>query len=266
MQIIMYLTKIFYKVGDIPIFNPLYIHAYMIHQWLLNFRSQPLSVNQKSAIIFSPHQDDETLGCGGLIALKREMEIPIKVIFLTDGQKSHTATPWIKPPDNLIQVRKQEATTALHILGVEVSDIHFFELTDSTLSYLTSEQSENTIKSIVELIQTFKPGEIYVPHRKDNHSDHECTYKFLKVAVEQSKIELEILQYSIWIFWLSPLFIKLRFSDLTGAYRLCINSVLEQKKRAVTVYKSQAPILPPRVIKSFLLNHHEIFFKTQAKI
>lgn len=266
MQIIMYLTKVFYQVGDIPIFNPLYIHAYIIHQWLLKFRSQPLSVNQKSAIIFSPHQDDETLGCGGLIAIKREMGIPIKVIFLTDGQKSHTATPWIKPPENLIQIRKQEATTALHILGVEVSDIHFFDLIDGTLNYLSNEQYQNTIKHLVELIQTFKPGEIYVPHRKDNHPDHECTYKFVKAAIEQSQIELDILQYPIWIFWLSPLFIKLRFSDLTGAYRLYINSVLEQKKRAITVYKSQAPILPPRFLKSFLLNHHEIFFKEQPKI
>ncbi|MEH2161517.1 MAG: PIG-L family deacetylase [Nostoc sp.] len=263
MQIIMYLTKVFYKVGDIPIFNPLYIHAYIIHQWLLIFRSQPLPVNQKSAIIFSPHQDDETLGCGGLIALKREMGVPIKVIFLTDGQKSHTATPWIQPPENLIQVRKQEATTALHILGLEVSDIHFFNLTDSTLSHLTSEQYENTIKSIVELIRTFKPGEIYVPHRKDNHPDHECTYQFIKTAIEQLQLslEVELLQYPIWIFWLSPLFFQLKLQYLSGAYRLPINSILEKKKQAISVYQSQYPILPPRFIKSFLEKKYEIFFK-----
>ncbi|WP_334894600.1 PIG-L deacetylase family protein [Nostoc sp.] len=261
MQIIMYLTKVFYRVGDIPIFNPLYIHAYMIHQWLLNFGSQPFSVNQKSAIIFSPHQDDETLGCGGLIALKREMGIPIKVIFLTDGQKSHTATPWIQPPDNLIQVRKQEATTALKVLGVEASNIHFFNLTDATLSHLTSEQYQNTIKSIVEVIRTFKPGEIYVPHRKDNHPDHECTYEFVKAAIKQLSLEVELLQYPIWIFWLSPLFFQLKVQYLSGAYRLPINSTLEKKKQAISVYQSQYPILPPRFIKSFLKKKYEIFFK-----
>lgn len=53
--------------------------------WLLYQGSKLLNVNQKSIIVFSPHQDDEALGCGGMIALKREQGIPIKVVFVTDG-------------------------------------------------------------------------------------------------------------------------------------------------------------------------------------
>ncbi len=261
MHIMVHLTKLFYQLGNIPIFNPLYINASILYKWILNFRSQPLSVNEKPIIIFSPHQDDETFGCGGLIALKRQIKVGVKVVFLTDGQKSHLATPWISPPDNLIQIRKQEAITALNILGVEASDIHFFDLIDGTLPNLTTEKYQSTINQIIEIIKNFQPGEIYVPHQKDNHPDHEYTYKLVKTAIDKSSIKVELLQYPIWIFWLSPLFFKLKLQDLTGANKLCIDSVLEQKKRAIIAYQSQHSILPPKFTESFLQNHYEIFFK-----
>lgn len=41
------------------------INAGILSQWILNFKSQPLAVSQKSAMVFSPHQDDETLGLWG---------------------------------------------------------------------------------------------------------------------------------------------------------------------------------------------------------
>ncbi len=37
--------------------------------------------------MFSPHQDDEAFGCGGMIALKSEQGIPVVVVFLTDGHQ-----------------------------------------------------------------------------------------------------------------------------------------------------------------------------------
>jgi N-acetylglucosamine malate deacetylase 1 len=39
-------------------------------RWLVNFGSQPMEITQKSAMIISPHQDDEVLGCGRIIGLK----------------------------------------------------------------------------------------------------------------------------------------------------------------------------------------------------
>lgn len=53
---------------------------------IINLTSDSMAINQRSAIVFSPHQDDETLGCGGMIALRRAQNIPVSVVFLTDGQ------------------------------------------------------------------------------------------------------------------------------------------------------------------------------------
>ena len=43
----------------------------------------------QSAVIFAPHQDDETLGCGGTIILKTQAAAQVTIVFLTDGSTSH---------------------------------------------------------------------------------------------------------------------------------------------------------------------------------
>src|SRR5438067_976178 len=55
-------------------------------------KSRPLSLTSDSIMVIAPHQDDETFGCGGLIALQREGGATVKVVFLTDGGNSPLAS------------------------------------------------------------------------------------------------------------------------------------------------------------------------------
>jgi hypothetical protein len=57
------------------------VQAEILFRWFLPAKSQLLPISRESTMIFAPHQDDETLGCGGLIALKRQLGIPVKVVF-----------------------------------------------------------------------------------------------------------------------------------------------------------------------------------------
>lgn len=252
--------KVFYQFIVVPFLKLQYFHALIISRWLYSFNSKTFSVTNQSVMIFSPHQDDETLGCGGLICLKSQLNVSVKVVFITDGQKSHENTPWIKPPANLIQVRKQEAINALNILGVKASNVEFLDLIDGTLSSLTNEQRLDAVSKISKLMQRCQPKEVYVPHRHDNHPDHESTYKLVQAAINLSEMQVELWQYPIWIFWESPMFFKTKLQDLAGAYLLSIDSVVSQKEQALTQYKSQHPILPPRFIKSRFVPY-EIYFK-----
>ncbi|MEH2410397.1 PIG-L deacetylase family protein [Nostoc sp.] len=125
--------------------------------WLMYQSSKRLDFSQKSALIFAPHQDDEVLGCGGIIALKREQGVPVKVVFVTDGGASHADYSKITR-EEIIQIRRQEALTALNILGVNSTDIHFLDKHDGGLRWMTQAEREQTIEEIALLLRAFNPN------------------------------------------------------------------------------------------------------------
>ncbi|HEY9799222.1 MAG TPA: PIG-L family deacetylase [Leptolyngbyaceae cyanobacterium] len=237
-----------------------YIHYWLLYKWVLFGGSKPLLCSEKSAMVFSPHQDDETFGCGGMIAYKRENNIPVTVVFVTDGKGSKAIN--VDWQNQIIQTRKQEAIAALGILGVEVSKIHFLSKPDGNLGELDHAEYQKTIYEITELINHYQPEEIYVPHKKDCHRDHEATYKLVKTAIQQMKFNVEVFQYPVWLFWRAPIFIFLKLQDIADAHNLSIVSVQDKKKRAIAAYASQINNLPQGFIKQFLATH-EIFFKSE---
>ncbi|MEC4884057.1 MAG: PIG-L family deacetylase [Scytonema sp. PMC 1070.18] len=236
------------------------INSTLILRWILNKGSEPLPFSQKSAMVFSPHQDDETFGCGGTIALKREQGVPVSVVFLTDGQGCYG--PDYPNKDEIVQIRKQEALQALGTLGVEPSKIHFLDKEDGTLQQLNSEKRQQIIEQLADLIKLYNPEEIYVPHSKDCHKDHEATYVLVKEAIAKAGIQAELLQYPIWMFWRAPLFIMLTPKDIASAYYFSITSVKDKKNEAVNSYSSQLKFLSPNFINRFL-EPYEIFFKAK---
>lgn len=237
-----------------------YIHSWLLYKLLLLGGSKPLLCSGKAAMVFSPHQDDETFGCGGMIAYKRESNIPVTVVFVTDGKGSKSVN--LEWQNQIIQTRQQEAIAALQILGVEASDIHFLSKPDGNLSELDDAEYQQSIYEIIELINHYQPAEIYVPHKKDCHRDHEATYKLVKTAIQQMKFNVELFQYPIWLFWRAPIFILLKLQDIADAHNFSIVSVQDKKKRAIAAYASQINNLPKGFIKQFLAAH-EIFFKSE---
>ncbi|MEA5515267.1 PIG-L family deacetylase [Nodularia sp. UHCC 0506] len=242
-----------------------YIHSRLLCRWILLRGIQPLEFNQKSAMVFSPHQDDETFGCGGMIAHKREQGIPVIVVFLTDGQGLGVSDS----QKTIVEVRQQEAQKALGILGVEASNIHFLAKLDGNLKNLNYEEKQQTISQLSALIQYYQPEEVYVPHHKDCHTDHEATYELVKAAISdekllciyaQNNITIELIQYPIWLFWRAPLFILLKLQDIAAAHCFSITPVQAKKTRAIASYVSQMKSLPRGFINRFL-DSYEIFFK-----
>ncbi len=232
------------------------LHTDLLVSGLLRFASQLRTDYSQTAIIFSPHQDDETLGCGGLIALKRAAGIDVRVVFLTDGGKS----PSSLTKEALVALRKQEALEALGLLGVPPERIDFLDYPDSTLQTLNPEQRQNLLAEITRLIAQHRPQEIYVPHRQDRHyfGDHEATRDLVKTALQESGMAITLWQYPVWILWQPFFLLDLQPSELAGAVHLKISDVLVQKQSAIAVYRSQ--VFPPGFLKRFG-SAYEIFFK-----
>jgi LmbE family N-acetylglucosaminyl deacetylase len=241
------------------------IRSHVLLYWILRWGSQPMTVSAQSAVVFSPHPDDETLGCGGVIASKRGQQVPVTVVLMTDGQASHDIGG--VQPEELSQRRKQEAIAALAVLGVAPADIYFLNQPDGKLQALSELQRQHLIQQLCDLLQFVKPQEIYLPHAKDSHPDHQATFSLIAAAIARTGLAVPVFQYPIWLFWEGCLFHHYQLSDLKGAYRLEISPVQSQKRQALQSYNSQlqplvsgsSSALPPAFLNLFF-SSHEVFF------
>lgn len=232
-------------------FSPRTVYCNLLFKGLL-LSSKPLALNQKPAMIFSPHQDDETLGCAGVIALKRDAGVLVNVVFLTNGAKS--------PVAEAAAIRRKEATVALAMLGVPAAATYFLDQPDGGLRTLEDRRREDLISQLAEMILTHKPQEVYVPHRQDRHDggDHEETYTLVKAAIAQTHLDIDLLQYPVWILWNPLPFVDLKPKELAGAYRLSMGAAQDRKHKAIAAYVSQT--FPKGFLDRFL-TPYEVFFK-----
>ncbi len=168
--------------------------------------SRPLPAGdlQAPAIVFAPHQDDETLGCGGLIALKRAQGVAVSVVFMTDGRTSHAR--WLDG-DELARRRRAEAVAACGALGVAEADVHFLGFRDGELS----NNLEAATERVAQLLRE-QPGRVLLaPYAHDVTPDHLATL----AAVTGAAASLPpgpawtLLEYPVWFWhhwpWVCPL-------------------------------------------------------------
>jgi len=234
------------------------LHSAAVFGGIARFGSERMDANRKPTIIFAPHQDDETFGCGGLIALKRDCGAPLKVVFITDGSGSH-GTVGAPERERLRAVRQAEAHRAGAILGLGPDDVLFLGYPDGALNRMSRQQRDEVIGSLLPILSTFRPEEVYVPHRHDRHSDHEASYRLVMTALERAGLPVAVFQYAIWMVWWSALGWRLRRGDLSGAKVLDIKQVIGRKQAAIDAYRSQHQVLPEGFMARFL-SPYEVFF------
>ncbi len=111
-------------------------------------------INHNSSIlIVAPHPDDETLGCGGAIALLRQLNVSVKVLIVSDGTKSHPNS-LTYPPPALKELREQESLSALAILGVASAAVTFLGMPDGAVPMVeTDGKSEKRIEESQQAMQ-----------------------------------------------------------------------------------------------------------------
>jgi N-acetylglucosamine malate deacetylase 1 len=233
---------------------------------LLHAGSKPYELKEKPAVVIAPHQDDETLACGGLIARKRNEGLPVHIIFITDGAASHPHHPRLDSTA-IAALRVQEAMQAIAILGVERTAVHFLNEPDGTLKTITPERREQLVVRLTELLRTIRPAEVFLPCRTDGSSEHDATFGFVLDATERAHLEPDVWQYPVWSWW-NPVLLVRQWFDTADCRRLPVEDYLLAKRDAIDCYRSQitplppdtSPALPPDLVAIFNSNT-EYFFR-----
>ena len=181
------------------------------YKQLTNYLMVELNENTlgRSAAVFSPHPDDETLGCGGTIIKKIRAGAEVKIVFMTHGQKSHQH---IIPENKLKAMRIKEALAASRKLGVEESV--FLGFNDGELS----KNQNSATQKVLKLLLSQQPSEIFIPYYKEPvlwSADHLATNRIVLDALQAYGRTVVIYEYPIW-FWYHWPWISMSISNLRG--------------------------------------------------
>ncbi|WP_086595735.1 PIG-L deacetylase family protein [Hymenobacter crusticola] len=188
-------------------------------------------------VVIAPHPDDESLGCGGLMALLRAAQVPVAAVLVTDGTMSHPNSQKF-PPAARRALREAEFADALRILGVEPTASLLLRLPDGATSNLGPEAVEAAVASLVRYLTEWKPATIVVPWRRDPHPDHRTTSRLVHAAVARLPNPPRVLEYLVWAWERAAPADLPRLDEVTG-WRLDISAVTAQKQQAIAAHRSQ---------------------------
>ena len=146
---------------------------------------QPLDLSRaKKVLVFAPHPDDETLGCGGTLA-RLALLCPVKVVLVTDGSGAGGL------PAGADAIRQTEFVRALAVLGVHDT----VQLRQPDGSF---QGSDGLARQVRALLDGYQPDWVFLPSPLDYHRDHVRIAAFLEPLCRSSPGVNQLLFYEIW--------------------------------------------------------------------
>lgn len=184
-------------------------------------------------LVLAPHADDETLGCGGLIAAAALAGHPPSVLIVTDGAGSHPASRRY-PPARRRALREREARDAVGMLGLPRANLGFLRLPD-TQAPMAGPAFEAAVDAIAALAAAIEATALLAPWEHDPHCDHLAAHRMAKAAA--ARCGMQHWSYPVWGWTLPP------ETALEGAFptgvRIDIGPHLDAKRRAIAAHASQ---------------------------
>ena len=147
-------------------------------------------------IVFAPHPDDETLGCGGTILKKAKEGYEVTIVIMTDGRYVFSSCLGINvdpTPAEVKAIRKEEVVRAAARLAVPKRNLNFLDFEDGSLW----QNKEEVERRVQEILEKECPTEVYFPYRKDCHIDHRVANRIVSDSVARVISSASKYMYSI---------------------------------------------------------------------
>lgn len=160
--------------------------------------------------ILAPHADDETIGCGGLLA---KYGAQCDVILLTDGRLAGEGSA-----DDIIATREAEFKAVMKFF--QVHDIKLMRARDGSLI--------DSFDTFAEIADFSIYDYVVMPHGLDSHKDHVIVKPFFeRLRREKKNIKAKAVYYEVWGALAAP------------THYIDISDVAETKRQAINMYRSQ---------------------------
>ena len=184
-------------------------------------------------IIFSPHPDDDVIGCGGTIAAHVRQGYHVTIVYLTSGEAGSLDVT----QNNLQTRREEEARQAAQCLGVR--NLVFLRYPDGYLDF-----SRELLQALVTLIREKTPDVVYLPHQHEHPRDHRIAHELCLESVRRAGGPWfqdcgatpwnvnHVFAYEVWTPIMMPTFCR----DIT--------SLFDSKIKALRCHTSQLAMIP----------------------
>lgn len=152
---------------------------------------RPISIRApfgSSMLVVAPHQDDEAIGCGGVLALQVRANSPAFIVLVQDGGDGHEELGMTRP--ELVALRNEESRRAAALLGIESPRF----LGNANLT----ESAAQASKDLREIIIHRKVDAVFVPFLLDGHPDHRVTNYILADALRRIDWQVRVFGYEVW--------------------------------------------------------------------
>jgi LmbE family N-acetylglucosaminyl deacetylase len=193
----------------------------------LPLRDLDAIVGTGGILVLAPHPDDESLGCGGLIAQACAGGRDIDIAVLTDGAGSHPGAP----PARVAALRAAEVRAAVAALGLAADRLHMLGLPDTAAPH----DGPGLLQAAWRVADLARGRTILATWRHDPHCDHEAAHL---IAAEAARLTgTRLVSYPIW-GWTLPPEKSLPARPIIGA-RLDVSGQLPAKRAAIAAHRSQ---------------------------
>jgi LmbE family N-acetylglucosaminyl deacetylase len=184
--------------------------------------------NNDRILVLVPHPDDDILSTSGLIKQALKKNLPVQVVFFTNGDYNEVSFSLYRKEITLSTVdalrlgetRREEALAAEGILGVKPEQVIFLGYPDgggleifekhwgdnepyrallsgeTSVPYTFAQtpqapfKGESIVTDIEKVIQNFQPTKIFTSHPGDVHPDHQTLPLYLQIALWDLKDEI----------------------------------------------------------------------------
>ncbi len=187
----------------------------------------------RPALVVAPHPDDESLGCGGLIAEAARLGEVVHVAVVTDGAGSHSGSQTHRP-ELLRQLRRGETLEAVAVLGMPPERVSFLGLPDGRAPQRGA-AAKAAGRSLAALARDIAAETIFTSWDYDTHPDHVAAHRYAAAAARVAQASL--FSYPVWAWMLSgrTLMPNLRWNG----FSIDIGPHVAAKRAAVLKHRSQ---------------------------
>jgi LmbE family N-acetylglucosaminyl deacetylase len=169
----------------------------------------------KSVLVVAPHQDDEAIGCGGVLCLQTRSGNAAAIVMLQDGADGFEATGMNR--QQMTEMRNEESRQAAKAAGLTEPPVF---LNHASLAESVA-QAAGQVRAI---IAERKVDVVFIPFVLDAHPDHRWANIILAEALKNVSWNVRVLGYEVWGMCIPNVLV-------------IIDDVIEEKKKMLSCFE-----------------------------